>query len=164
ISAATNGVAPRASTPLSAEAERPMFAAACSSSTRLRSAIGRKLEPNLVSVTLRVVRSKSRKPSCSSSSRTSTLIPDCVMKSWSAAREKLWYRAVSRKALSCREVIFIAQRDELMSKPNKYCRSPRVKSYQVNRESCHSDGGEAIGRNYKKPFLPNLVKRGPLSR
>ena len=71
-------------------AERPMVEAADSSSSRLRSAIGRKREPCSVSTTLRVVRSNRRKPSCSSSSRTSTLIPDCVMKSWSAAREKLW--------------------------------------------------------------------------
>src|SRR5207237_9280229 len=89
-SAARNGAAPSEGEPFAAEAERPMLAAAVSSSSRLRSAIGRKFEPNSVSVTLRVVRSNNRNPSCDSSSRTSTLIPDWVMKSCSAAREKLW--------------------------------------------------------------------------
>jgi hypothetical protein len=39
-----------------------------------------------------------------------------VMKSASAAREKLWCFAVRTKALSCRDVIFIARRDESMSR------------------------------------------------
>jgi len=97
---------------LAAAAERLRFAAAASSSRRLRSAIGRNCDPNAVSATLRVVRSNRRTPSCVSSSRTRTLIPDCVMKSCSAAREKLWCLAVRTKAFSCREVIFISNGDE----------------------------------------------------
>ncbi len=112
MAAAQNGPPPSSRDAWAGAAERLSVAAAASSSRRLRSATGRNLPPRSVSVTLRVVRSNRRKPSWVSSSRTSKLIPDCVMKSCSAAREKLWCRAVSTKALSCREVIFIANGDE----------------------------------------------------
>jgi hypothetical protein len=98
-----------------AAAARERCSAAVSRSRRLRSATGRNFAPGSVSITLRVVRSNRRKPSCVSSSRTSTLIPDCVMKSSSAAREKLWCRAVSTKAFNWRVVIFMANAYESMS-------------------------------------------------
>jgi len=82
--------------------------AASSMSARARRIAGRSALPCPVSETCRVVRSKTRNPSCDSSSRTSTLTPDGVMNSASAAREKLPRSAMATSARSCLDVNSIA--------------------------------------------------------